>query len=234
MLPCHGKMSCKKCFGEYARPAELGPDWKIRNDPGAWGSSEPEILVLGFSKGSTQSNIYENGHFNDVAFGGPARERLNRALQSVSLIKPGEHVSNIIADKNGDMAFGSLVRCSLTRTDKNNKHTCTGALINKSFKEIPQILNNCVSEYLTQLPECTRLVIMLGSGDAYIRNCRKLLASHGHVSEVNTVSYTVNGRLFVHLTHPSPGNGHFTAWINGAEKQQLAANAIQAVTSYQE
>ena len=205
---------------------DLNPLWNMKNDPGAWGSSKPEVLVLGFSKGSTQANIYEKGDFNDIAFGGPSRNRLDQALKCVGLLQPSEHVSDMISNNNSKMAFGSLVRCSLTRQDNQDKHSCSGALINKSFKEIPDVLNNCVSQYLAVLPEETKLIVLLGVGDAYVKNCRLLLSKIGEVEEINSVSYKVNDKMFVHLTHPSPANGHFNAWVQGEKKQKLAALAI--------
>lgn len=106
----------------------------MKNDPGAWGSSKPEVLILGFSKGSTQANIYENGNFDDIAFGGPSRSRLDQALKCVGLLQPSEHVTDMISNNNSKMAFGSLVRCSLSREEKSDKHACSGALINHSKK----------------------------------------------------------------------------------------------------
>ena len=226
MLPCHGKIDCNKCYNNMDRVTNLNPLWKMKNDPGAWGSSKPEVLILGFSKGSTQANIYENGNFNDIAFGGPSRSRLDQALKCVGLLQPSEHVTDMISNNNSKMAFGSLVRCSLSREDKNGKHACSGALINKSFKEIPEILNNCVSQHIAVLPEETKLIIMLGVSEAYIKNCRHLLSKIGDIEEINAVSYKVNNKMFVHLTHPSPANGHFNAWIEGGNKQKLAKLAI--------
>ena len=76
-LPNHGKLACHRCFNSCSeKDFKPHPLWTLRNDPGAWGGTEPEVLVLGFSKGSTQANIYEHGEFEDVAFGGAARNRL--------------------------------------------------------------------------------------------------------------------------------------------------------------
>lgn len=48
---------------------------------------------------------------------------------------------------------------------------------------------------------------MLGTDSRYIAECKKLISvlDEKEFSEVNDVAYLQNGKLFVHLTHPSPG-----------------------------
>lgn len=53
----------------------------VVNDPGAWGAADPEILVLGISKGFTQARALESGEFDSVPFRG-IRDRLQEALRS--------------------------------------------------------------------------------------------------------------------------------------------------------
>lgn len=162
-LPTHGKLDCKKCYKACsANIAAPHPRWLMRNDPGSWGSSEPKFLVLGFSKGSTQADIYREGTFEDVAFGGNARDRLDTLLKRIGLIAETNHVSNEINNPNSDFSFGSLVRCSLTRETKNGTHASSGDLILKSFSEVPEVLDNCMKKYLSNLPERTRLVLLSG------------------------------------------------------------------------
>lgn len=42
-FPAHGPIACRRCFTDVAPQKDLGP-WRVINDPGAWGSAEPEIL----------------------------------------------------------------------------------------------------------------------------------------------------------------------------------------------
>lgn len=230
MFPDHGKIECRLCFKSGESICNPHPKWRMRNDPGAWGSSSPEILVLGFSKGSTQADIYQTGRFEDVAFGGQARSRLDRVLKQVGLISGTEHVSNLIGSADQSrFAFGSLVRCSLSRVDDSTGEWKTsGSLITKSHREIPEVLGRCSQQYLAHLPATTKLVVMLGVTDAYIKMCFALMRALDDQSVwINPVAYRSQGRLFVHLTHPSPGNGTFHAWINGAQKQLMATKAIE-------
>ena len=229
MLPKHGKINCQECFEKSELICQPHSKWRLRNDPGAWGSSEPAVLVLGFSKGSTQTDIYSTGKFEDVAFGGQARNRLDRILKSVNLIPNNSHVSNLIESPSQKLiAFGSLVRCSLSRQDDRSGNWLTsGNLILKSFNEVPDILSRCSKKYVANLPEKTRTIALLGVTEAYIKQCYQLLKNlYPNLQWINQVAYRSEDRLFVHLTHPSPGNGTYQAWIDGAPKQQLATEAL--------
>ena len=136
MLPSHGKINCSECYEVDTNGISYPhPEWQMINDPGAWGSDKPEFLVIGFSKGSTQAGIYKNGKFEGIAFAG-MRPRLTQALQAVGVLKSNETVDKKINNPNSNMAFGSLIRCSVSRIDKkaseesgNEVYACTGPLI---------------------------------------------------------------------------------------------------------
>jgi predicted MPP superfamily phosphohydrolase len=198
------------------------PKWKIINDPGAWGAREPQYLVLGFSKGATQSGMYDKGRFEDVAFAG-MRKRLTHALRLMNVIGQHEEVDDKISDPHSNFAFGSLIRCSVSRIDEKasaakgiDVFACTGPLITKSFTEIPQIISACSKKYLSNLPASVKTVFMLGNGDAYVENCQQLLKSlfRSDFRKINSMAVHADGRRWVHLAHPSGLNGHFKTWAN--------------------
>jgi len=224
-LPNHGPIECNCCFsGEFHQPHYA---WTMRKDPCTWGASDPEILVLGFSKGATQTNIMASGNFNDIAFGGPMRSRLDRLAKRLRLLGEDGNISDEISNPLSRFAFGSLVRCSLTRTDNKGVQRCSGNLIVRSFKEIPHILDTCARAYLSRLTKTTKLVIMLGCSDNYINGCFNLFSHlNSDVKRVNAVAYSDGVRLFVHVAHPSPANGHFESWCAGGEKFELALSAL--------
>jgi hypothetical protein len=66
--------------------------FKLVNDPAAWGSREPHILVLGMTKGNSQSNAMSacvsQGDFDKVAYAN-FRDRLTAVLHIVGLYSPG-------------------------------------------------------------------------------------------------------------------------------------------------
>ncbi len=227
-LPSHGKLICRNCFISCnSKDVHPHPLWKLKNDPGAWGGSTPQVLVLGFSKGSTQVDIYESGTFEDVAFGGNIRNRLDQLLKSIGLLNEVEHVTREIENTESRIAFGSLVRCSLTRRGKDGKHASSGDLIVKSFGEIPEILKNCTNEFLGNLPKQTKIVLMLGVTQKYVAGCYDLLKGlYPELMKINSVSYGDRDRVFVHVTHPSPSNGHFKSWRRGNSKYDDALAAL--------
>ncbi len=240
MLPKHGKIECRLCFevadGNLRKPNE---NWRMINDPGAWGgSSEPAYLVLGFSKGATQAGIYESGRFEDIAFAG-MRHRLTEALRAMGVLSSFESVDAKIRDPNSDISFGSLIRCSVSRLDKTASakagkdiYACTGPLIGKSFKEIPEVISNCSEMFLRELPRSVKVVFFLGNTDSYVASCQSVLRSLFPVDfkPINPMAIFANGRLWIHLAHPSGLNGHFNKWRETDEghglKRLQAKNAM--------
>lgn len=239
MLPKHGKINCRVCFDD-AKEKVIKPavNWRMVNDPGAWGSQTPEYLVLGFSKGATQAGLYENGKFEDVAFAN-MRDRLTSALIAVGILPANENVTSRISNPNSSIAFGSLVRCSVSRAETKNGilggYSCTGPIIGKSFKEIPEIIANCSEKYLRDLPKEIRVVVMLGNSDQYVKAVKKLLKAMFEDSfcEINDMAVKADGKVWVHVAHPSGLNGHFNTWLTsnsgpGLKRHKAIAGIAEA------
>lgn len=191
------------------------------NDPGAWGSTSPEVLVLGFSKGATQAGIYQTGKFEDIAFAG-MRPRLSQLLQAMKHLPLDETADQRISDPNSKISFGSLIRCSVSRRDVKSSakqckevFACTGPLISKSFSEIPEVISTCTTKYLRNLPSSLRLVLFLGNTDSYVKSCQELVRGlyPNTFSRINQMAVRADGRIWVHLAHPSGLNGHFNDWL---------------------
>jgi hypothetical protein len=244
LLPPHGKIDCHDCFSDGQLQTSPHPKWLIRNDPGAWGSEKPKILILGFSKGATQTDIYQNGSFDDIAFGGTqTRRNLTKILQRVQLLTLSETVDEKIRKTEKKFAFGSLIRCSLSRLDKNNSLKTSGPLIIKSFSEIPGVISQCTRNFLSSLPDSVEIICFLGVADPYIKNCRKIIKKiYPHnFSIINDVCYKTDDFTCIHLTHPSKGNGTIGAWleadpnnsstpkrqITSAKKRELAIEGLR-------
>jgi len=231
MLPRHGKIDCRLCFsasdGNVRKPSS---NWKMINDPGAWGGgSDPDYLVLGFSKGATQAGIYESGRFEDVAFAG-MRPRLTEALRAMCALASHESADSKISDQNSNIAFGSLIRCSVSRIDKaasakagKDVHACTGPLITKSFAEIPDVISNCTRRFLTDLLSSVKAVFLLGNTDSYVTSCQNVLRKlfPADFKQINAMAVSANGRVWVNIAHPSGLNGHFKTWLNSNDSYGL-------------
>jgi hypothetical protein len=223
VLPKHGKIDCRVCFPEHADDVfEPNNEWRMINDPGAWGGNdEPEYLVLGFSKGFTQAGMCNKNKFEDIAFSG-MRERLTQALRAVGIMSDLEHVNENINNPSSKIAFGSLIRCSVSRIDSKKSaagsekaYSCTGPLITKSFDEIPEIISNCTRHYLTGLPESIKAVIFLSNSDKYVSGVQRIIENLYPKSfkEINPMCVEAEGKKWVHIAHASGLNGHFKTWL---------------------
>lgn len=238
-FPAHGPIACRGCFSNAEPVMDVGP-WRIVNDSGAWGAAAPEVLVLGFSKGFTQATAARSGLFEAIPFA-KMRPRLSEVLRVLGVLKDGERVDTRMVAAERAIAFGSLVRCSLSRFDaKAGKHACTGPIMAKAFTEteaVP-IVKRCVETYLKHLPPSVRLVVMLGTGDGYMKGCRQTIqALYGPAfSALNEVAYRTGPVTWVHVSHPSGLNGYHGAWMAGdpatkqGRKRRLAMDAVSSVS----
>jgi hypothetical protein len=239
-FPSHGKLNCSLCFSSCGETIEKLP-WRFRNDPGHWGSSNPRVLVLGFSKGATQVRAYDNKKFEDVAFA-KERSRLKSILVILGLLNAQDDFDSRFQPGEESFAFASLIRCSVSRFDpKAADFKTSGPIILKSFKESEprRLMKNCSERFLKDLPDSLKLVVMLGVQDQYINECRKLLAPlhQDAIAEVNTVAYRTTRVLWVHVPHPSGVNiRHFNNWVSQPNNQPpmgtKRADAIDAIRRF--
>ncbi|WP_157763189.1 hypothetical protein [Acetobacter persici] len=169
------------------------------NDPGAWGSASPAVIVLGFSKGFTQANAFRGERFEDVPFK-KIRHRLDIALRKIGIIASPDTSESFDLRFEGDeknFAFGSLVRCSLSRLNrKTGKYECTGQIMTQAFREpAKEIVRTCAERYLRSLPSSVKVAVLLGTSDAYIKSCRSLIRSlnPSTFSDINPVAYRAAG-----------------------------------------
>ncbi|MEH2565225.1 hypothetical protein [Bradyrhizobium sp. AZCC 2289] len=229
----HGRLACRRCFSSDGNTQTIGK-WQMVNDPAAWGSANPTILILGFSKGFTQANAFRTGRFEDIPFK-DMRTRLTEEMRMLGVIGKSEIIDQRMVATETEIGFGSLVRCSLSRVNKKGVLACTGEVMPKALtEEISANLKTCAKTFVGDLPSSVRLVLMLGTTDSYIDGCREVVRSlHGpRFSEINDVSYRTGHVVWVHISHPSGLNGNHPAWMAGDAsttsglKQHLAIKAI--------
>ncbi len=209
--------------------------WQMVNDPAAWGSATPEILILGFSKGFIQANAFRSDKFENIPFK-KMRERLTDEMRLLGVLGATETVDQKITATETKFAFGSLVRCNLSRFNAKGKLACTGEVMPKAFTEdVLSRLRDCAETFLTNFPTSLRLVLMLGTTDSYIDGCRGIIHSlhNAQFSDINAVSYRTRNVIWIHVSHPSGLNGHHAVWMAGdpvtkpGKKQNLALDAIR-------
>ena len=132
------------------------------------------------------------------------RKAVGKILAHIGLIPKGtseklrDVVDSLIADPCGRFHFGSLVRCTVEQLDKktNQWNGSGGGMLDK-FVATPfgdEIAGSCVTQFLSDLPSSTRLVVMFGLGTRgnYISAARALIqrARGGAWRTVNDVAYT--------------------------------------------
>lgn len=245
MVTCvgHGPMACRRCWTSEAKVQHAG-NFKLIHDPGHWGAADPETIVLGISKGNTQTTAYASGPFDEVAFKG-IRHRILEIFQAVGLLAgetPAQFEKRFKSTEK-DFAFASVVRCSLTGIDRKKSaerrepvYTADSPNVIPAFRPESKgypFVSNCVDQHLANLGARARLVLLLGNTGSYITALRDVVATtRGRVTSINEVAYWSAGVKFVHLSHPSKGNGHFGAFIRGegtpGGKRDLAKSALQS------
>jgi hypothetical protein len=228
----HGPIRCRHCFGTDERTLHLG-DWRLQNNPGYYGSADPRILILGFSKGANQNQVAEAGRFDEVAFA-RARHRLRAVLEVLNLVPSDRTIDALMTARERDFGVASLVRCSLGKM-KNGVCKTSGDVIPSAFasRATLSIIERCADKFLRELPRRVRVVLLLGTSDVYIKRTQELLSRlFPDFSVVNPVAFRSRGALWVYAAHPSPGNGHFDAWLQGSPdnssgvKRRLAQEAL--------
>ena len=104
------------------------------------------------------------------------------------------------------------------------------------MEEISVNVEACARTYLADLPSSVKLVLLLGTTDAYIKGCRGVIeALYGdRFSPINDVSYRTDNVTWVHVSHASGMNGHHNTWMAGdrstkpGQKRNLAMDAIRS------
>jgi hypothetical protein len=233
----HGRMTCDRCWKGVTTSTQHVGRFLLVHDPGHSGSSNPSVLVLGISKGNTQSAAIAKDDFDKVAFKN-SRDRLLTILQVVGLL-PNEseaEFNNRFRAGEREYGFASVVRCSVSGMDrKTSSYKADSPNVVPALKpgsEAYKFAYACVDQHIRRLPPATHTVILLGTTDAYIKHVKDLIGrTRGRVTPVNDVAYRSDGVLFVHVAHPSRGNGHFSAFISGkgspGEKMRLAEAALR-------
>lgn len=247
MLPEHGWIRCRRCFTSKGDELYLGQGspapWRLEATSAAWGTSNPRVMVLGFSKGAHQSKPLP---FEEVPFAG-MWPQMTRVLQALRLLGSDDRVERHFGPDEPDLHFGSLIRCSVARWDRRKQdYGKSGGQILAGFlrdSACHRASRTCARTYLGTLPERTRLVLMLGNADQYVERCITLMKQgHPAIQRLNAVSYGTDSVTWVHALHPKAQGAHLSNWLAGngtaigrkfapAMKGVLHSGAIQWATA---
>lgn len=228
----HGPLTCRACFTGNGPTLAIG-DWRLHNNPGYYGSDNPEILVLGFSKGANQNRAAEEGDFDKIAFA-KMRHRLKKVLETLKVMPTDRDIDSLMTAREKQFGVASLVRCSFCKL-KNGSCKTSGDVVPSAFTNADtlNIIEQCASTYLGNLPSKVRLVVLLGTADSYIAKTKKIFAKlYPDFASINPTAFKAGGALWVYAAHPSPGNGHFESWVSAGledssgQKRVLALEAL--------
>jgi hypothetical protein len=225
----HGPLKCRDCFTGTEQTLVLG-DWRLHNNPGYYGSSDPKILVLGFSKGANQNKVAEENDFDEIAFA-KARHRLEAVLETLKIMPSDRTIHALMTASEREFGVASLVRCSFCKmkggTCKTSGDVIPSAFTNASTLEI---VERCAAKFLGSLPKRVRLIVLLGTGDSYIAKTKPIFSKlHSDFVSVNTVAFQAGGARWIYVAHPSPGNGHFGSWLSAGPENPSGKKRILAL-----
>jgi hypothetical protein len=247
-LPPHGRVACARCFGhasvEFDQTRREDAGWRITNNPLAWGSTDAEVVVLGFSKGPTQAGALQSTPHDAIAYKG-SRLNVGRILARVGLLAAGSDadlraaVDRAIADRAGRFHFGSLIRCTVERFDPAAgvwKGT-GGSMLDGFMASLfgGSVAGACTSSFLADPGPRTKLVVMFGLGTRlnYVSAARRLFEANlpGAWRPVNDVAYS-NGELtVVHVEHFASQGALIPKWLGVVQdpRMHLSRMAAEAV-----
>jgi hypothetical protein len=246
-LPCAGRINCTLChrgaaIWDQTRTSSPDGTWRITANPMAYGNPRPEVLVLGFSKGSSQAGHLARTPHDAVAFRG-ARLAVGKILAHVGLLPAGSSerlraaVDRAVADRSGRFGWGSLIRCTVERRS-GATWTATGGDMLGRFMASGfgrDVAMTCGTRFLRDLPEETRLVLLFGLGakQGYVAQAQALITSArpGAWRAVNEVAYTDGRITVVHVEHFRVQGAHLPNWLgeNAHPRARLGLLARAAV-----
>lgn len=248
-MPGSGRIDCTRCYGcanaQFDITRREADSWRITANPLAWGNSNPEIIVLGFSKGPTQAGALARTRHDEIAYKG-SRGNVGKILAHVGLLDASgatdlaRAVDRLITDQHGRFHFGSLIRCTVERFDEKSQNWkgSGGGMLDKfvaaGFGK--EVAANCVKEYLGSLPSKTKLIVMfgLGSKQNYVREANRLFkaARPGNWRWINEIAYTDGEVTVVHVEHFASQGALIPNWLGqkNHERAKFGVMAREAVT----
>ncbi|WP_426687278.1 hypothetical protein [Rhodanobacter ginsengiterrae] len=231
----HGWQTCRACH-HPGQDIRAEGDWHLRANPGYWGASAPEVLVLGFSKGATQIAAARAGDFDGVAFA-KMRPRLRQVLDALGVDLKGQTIDEALSANGQQLGAASLIRCGLSMME-NGKLVTSGTIMPKAARApFPRhVMRTCIAQHLDPLPASVSRVLLLGTTNAYIHGVKALMREQfPDYCDINEVAFQAQGRTWVFVAHPSPANGEFKEWLSGDAsdtsglKRILAQRALSVV-----
>lgn len=236
-LPTHGKIACNRCFGSVDVRFDISQrsceKWRITANPLAWGNINPEVVVLGFSKGPTQLGAIANSAHDEIAYKGH-RTKIAKIFKAIGLLDSSESVdattiSKLISTTDGRFHFGSLIRCTVEQFNENTQEWIGsgGGMLDKFMKSDfgEKVASNCATQHLSELPTRTKLIVMFGLGQKlnYVNSAFQLFQKirPREWKRLNDVSYTDGQIVIVHVEHFASQGNLLPQWLGEKEGERV-------------
>jgi len=212
----HGPISCLSCFpkGSVSGCVLENDGWRVDNNPGYWGAANPEVLVLGFSKGANQRSSLA---FEQIAFHN-ARSNLAEILGALGLIGAATDIDACFTAAEPKLGFASVVRCGLGKEVAPGKYATSGDVVRSAIASgsaVRRFFDGCTDRFLKYLPTSVRVVVFLGLDGPYLETLFQRVGQlHPSARRLNDLAYATETITFVHVIHPSPlATSHRRAWL---------------------
>ena len=215
-IQTHGRSSCTACFLPGSAPGSTRVEgaWRMDNNPGYWGAPEPEVLVLGFSKGANQSGSLP---FDRIAFNG-ARHNLREILVALKLMPSNADIDAHFTATGRTFGFASVVRCGLGLEVEPGRYKTSGDVVRRAVEAgspVRDVFDRCTERHLSRLPVSVRTVMFLGLDEPYIEAVfQRMSVIRPNLRRQGPMSYSDGVVTFVHVIHPSPlATSHRQNWL---------------------
>jgi hypothetical protein len=233
MAVTHGPIKCSSCFpeGSAAGCTLKVNGWRIDNNPGYWGAAEPEVLVLGFSKGANQRSALP---FDEIAFNN-ARSNLAEILAALALVDSTENIDVCFTSEETKIGFASVIRCGLGQEVEPGKYVTSGNVVRSAIapsSPVRRFFDACTKSFLGVLPPSARVVVFLGLDGLYIEALfQRVKQLHPSVRRLSKLAYRTDTVTFVHAIHPSPlATSHRQKWLRN-DDSLLASKRREAMAA---
>jgi hypothetical protein len=212
----HGPISCAVCFPPGFAPGGTYEfnGWRVDNNPGYSGAPNPEVLVLGFSKGANQRRAMP---FDQIAFNN-ARDNLREILVALGFLDADTGIDTCFTSAATRIGFASVVRCGLGKQVEAGKYVTSGKVVRSAIAQespVRAFFDACTERFLKNLPTSVRVVVFLGLDFAYVEAVfQRMKQLHPSITRVSKVAYRTDSVTFIHVIHPSPlATSHRQAWL---------------------
>lgn len=225
----HGWQQCRQCH-RSGKEVTNNKQWTLTANPGYWGSSDPRVLVLGFSKGANQTReIAAHRPFEAVAFA-RRRERLGAILRRLGAPFADQTIDQTMTRSSKELGYASLVRCSFEKDGRTSGSIMADAVADPWASAV---VGRCIQAHLAVMPDSVQRVVLLGTTPAYIKGVKAQMKSvFPDYAEINAVAFKANGRVWVFVVHPATKDNRYREWMEDAadtsagHKREMAVHAF--------